>query len=404
MSGQIFISYRRDDASYPAGRLYDRLLVRLPNNHIFIDVDLDPGIDFVEAIETSVGSCDVLIAVIGNGWLLSSDKEGKRRLDNTEDFVRVEIATALKRNIRVIPILVDGASMPRSSDLPDDLKPLARRNAIEVSHNRFNADFGRLLVAIEAVLEKAEAERPEKKERLRGQGRENEGEHKLESKPREAIEREQSEAHRQEDAETAFDRGNAYFDKKEYDNAITGYTEAICLNLNFDWAYNNRGYAYYEKKEYDKAISDYTEAIQLDPNSDVFHNNRGHAYYDKKEYDMAINDCTEAIRLNPSNALVYGNRGHFFYEKQEYDMAIVDCTEAIRLDHNSGEFYNVRGNAYYAKNEYGKAISDYTEAIRLKPDFDTAYRNRGKVYESQGKFGKAKADFAKADKLERAGQ
>jgi transcription antitermination factor NusG len=159
MNRQIFISYRRDDAPYPAGRLYDRLLVRLPNNQIFIDVDLEPGIDFVEEIERSVGSCDVLIAVIGKRWLLSSVGKGKRRLENPEDFVRVEIATALKRNIRVIPVLVDGASMPRSGDLPDDLKLLARRNALEVSYNRFNADFGRLVAAIERALEQAPAER-----------------------------------------------------------------------------------------------------------------------------------------------------------------------------------------------------------------------------------------------------
>jgi hypothetical protein len=94
MSGQIFISYRRDDSATFAGRLYDRLLVRLPRSHIFLDVDLDPGIDFVEEIQRSVGSCDVLIAVIGRRWLLSSDEEGKRRLDKAEDFVRVEIATA----------------------------------------------------------------------------------------------------------------------------------------------------------------------------------------------------------------------------------------------------------------------------------------------------------------------
>jgi hypothetical protein len=144
MSGQIFISYRREDSSASAGRLYDRLLACLPKNQIFIDVDLDPGIDFFQAIEASVGSCDVLIAVIGKRWLLSPDEGGKRRLDNLEDFVRLEIATALERNIRVIPVLVDAASMPRSNDLPDDLKLLARRNALELSHNRFNADFGSL--------------------------------------------------------------------------------------------------------------------------------------------------------------------------------------------------------------------------------------------------------------------
>jgi hypothetical protein len=125
MSGHIFINYRRDDSSSAAGRLYDRLSSHFASNQIFIDVDnLAPGVDFVEAIEQSVGSCDVLIAVIGGRWLISSDEEGRRRLDNPDDFVRIEIATALKRGIRVIPVLVEGALMPRSRDLPDDLKSL----------------------------------------------------------------------------------------------------------------------------------------------------------------------------------------------------------------------------------------------------------------------------------------
>ena len=109
MSGQIFISYRRDDEKYAAGRLYDHLSQHFAKNQVFIDVDnLEPGVDFIDAIEASVGSCDALIAVIGKRWLTSSDQKGKRRLDNPEDFVRLEVATALKRNIRVIPVLVDG--------------------------------------------------------------------------------------------------------------------------------------------------------------------------------------------------------------------------------------------------------------------------------------------------------
>ena len=82
MSGQIFISYRRDDSSAWAGRLSDRLSSHFPSNQIFMDVDtIEPGIDFVEAIEESVGSCDVLIAVIGTRWLNSSNSAGKRRLE-----------------------------------------------------------------------------------------------------------------------------------------------------------------------------------------------------------------------------------------------------------------------------------------------------------------------------------
>jgi hypothetical protein len=90
MSGQIFISYRRDDASFPAGRIYDHLMKSFPRNQIFMDVDnLDPGVDFVEAIESSVGSCEVFVAVIGRRWLTSVDEKGRRRLDNPTDFVRL---------------------------------------------------------------------------------------------------------------------------------------------------------------------------------------------------------------------------------------------------------------------------------------------------------------------------
>ena len=100
-----------------------------------MDVDaIRPGFDFVDVIEFAVQQADVLLAVIGTSWLHSIDSNGNRRLDNPEDFVRREIASALESNIRVIPVLVEGAQMPRSIDLPDDIKPLARRNAIEISH------------------------------------------------------------------------------------------------------------------------------------------------------------------------------------------------------------------------------------------------------------------------------
>ena len=201
MSGKIFINYRRDDASHLAGRLYDRLAAHFPKKQIFIDVDnLDPGVDFVEAIEQSVGSCDVLIAVIGKRWL-TSEAEGSRRLDNPDDFVRLEIATALKRNIRVIPVLVDDASMPRASELPDDLKSLVRRNAVEVSHTRFSADSERLIAALERVFEKTAAEQREReeKERLEVQRRrETELKERLEAERRQKEETDRLETEQRE--------------------------------------------------------------------------------------------------------------------------------------------------------------------------------------------------------------
>ena len=123
--GRIFISYRRADSAGYAGRIYDRLTAHFGEDAVFMDVDtIEAGVDFVEVLQNAVQSCDVLVALIGRGWLDIKDAAGKRRLDNPEDFVRIEIAAALSRDIRVIPVLVDGASMPRSTELPDNLKPL----------------------------------------------------------------------------------------------------------------------------------------------------------------------------------------------------------------------------------------------------------------------------------------
>src|SRR5271165_4894693 len=228
MSGQIFISYRRDDASFPAGRIYDHLVTRFPQNQVFMDVDnLDPGIDFVEAIEGSVGSCEVLVAVIGQRWLTSADEKGRRRLDNPNDFVRLEVATALKRGIRVIPVLVERALVPESDQLPDDLKALGRRNALEISHNRFNTDVARLVKAIEGVLEKVEAERKQReKERLEAEQREKE---RLEAEQREKdrLEAEQREKDRLEAEQREKDRLEA--EQREKDRLAAEQRENVRL-------------------------------------------------------------------------------------------------------------------------------------------------------------------------------
>ncbi len=150
---RIFISYRREDAAYPAGWLFDRLADRFGKDHVLKDVDsIQLGDDFVEVITSAVESCNVLLAVIGKQWLTITDEDGLRRLNNPNDFVRLEIEAALARNIRVIPILVEGAQMPRPDQLPASLAKLARRNALEVSPNRFASDTGRLLTVLERTL------------------------------------------------------------------------------------------------------------------------------------------------------------------------------------------------------------------------------------------------------------
>jgi TIR domain-containing protein/carboxypeptidase family protein len=147
----IFICYRREDSIAYAGRLYDRLAARFDPDHVFMDVDtVEPGEDFVEVIEKKIAGCRALIAVIGKGWLGAAGDGGTRRLDDPEDYVRKEIATALKGNVRVIPVLVGGAVIPRSMDLPEDIKALARRNAIEISDTAFHQGLARLIETLES--------------------------------------------------------------------------------------------------------------------------------------------------------------------------------------------------------------------------------------------------------------
>ena len=155
MSGGVFICYRREDSAGFAGRIYDRLRNSLGHDGVFIDVDNIPaGHDFVDVLSERVGRCDALIAVIGRKWLASADKGDRRRLDDPDDFVRIEIQAALERNVPVIPVLVDGAAMPQADELPRAIKRLARRQGIEISHNRFDSDAERLTDALARIAER----------------------------------------------------------------------------------------------------------------------------------------------------------------------------------------------------------------------------------------------------------
>jgi len=155
--GRIFLSYRRADSRYATRSIYDRLVVHFGEDAVFMDVDtIQAGLDFVDVLQREVQSCDVLVAVMGQRWLNIKDEEGNRRLENPEDFVRIEIATALERDIRVIPVLLDGVMMPRSTELPENLKMLARRNALQVKHDSFGSDLYRLTKQLELALRAAE--------------------------------------------------------------------------------------------------------------------------------------------------------------------------------------------------------------------------------------------------------
>lgn len=150
---RIFINYRRQDSEGYVGRLYDHLSRHFDSDALFLDVDsIPPGVDFVEFLDEAVANCDVLLAVIGPGWTSAADDDGERRILREDDFVRIEIASALRQKKVVIPLLVGGAKMPRAADLPDDCSGLVRRNAVELSHTRFSADIDRLAESVRQTV------------------------------------------------------------------------------------------------------------------------------------------------------------------------------------------------------------------------------------------------------------
>src|SRR5580704_11287946 len=153
MAGKIFINYRREESIGTAVHLHDRLARTFGRKSLFMDVDRIPaGVDFVDHLNKQVAVCDVFLALIGPNWLEAKDERGRRRLDNPDDFVTVEIAAALARDIRVIPVLLDGARLPAADELPSGLKPLVRRHAVEVRNLQFGRDADALAQRIREAL------------------------------------------------------------------------------------------------------------------------------------------------------------------------------------------------------------------------------------------------------------
>lgn len=150
MRSKIFVSYRRNDSPSATGRLQDALVQHFGDESVFVDVkDLVDGTKYRDAIDAALGSCSVMLVVIGPRWVDARDAEGRRKLDLEADIVRHEIRSAFARGIPVIPLLVEGAALPREQDLPDELRPLRDHQARELEYERWAADSRELLRVLE---------------------------------------------------------------------------------------------------------------------------------------------------------------------------------------------------------------------------------------------------------------
>jgi tetratricopeptide (TPR) repeat protein len=441
MLDKIFINYRREDSISTAGRLHDRLAQTFGQNNIFMDVDHIPaGVDFVMHLNDKVATCKIFLAVIGPHWLDAKDEAGQRRIHQPEDFVAVEIAAALDRNIRVIPVLVDGATVPRASELPDSLKPLARRQAVELRQLHFGRDADALIKRVREALNdgsdrtylrraavagvaaavlllvgwiglistntlmwppwaetrvgndaktRTDAEarhgldeatvKAEQEGQARAAAEAAEAKRKADDAERQAKQERQARAAAEAEAAEAKRKADeAELQAKQERQARAAAEQAAQQQLIALKAEQDR-------KQAQSAAEARYSTLMSQANTD---SNTGN-------YDSAIATFGEAIRLNPNDALAFYSRGLVYGKKGDNDHAIADYNEAIRLDAKNALAFRNRGLAHEKKGNNDQAIADFSEAIRLDPNDAVAFNSRGVVYGMKGDYERAIADFNK---------
>ncbi len=200
--------------------------------------------------------------------------------------------------------------------------------------------------------------------------------------------------------ENYWNKGLGFIAQKNWEGAITAFTNAIEQKPKDAKAYKNRGVAYAEKGDFDLAIIDFTEAIKISDDYADAYANRGSVYVDKGEFDRAIEDFNKAIELDSNHVLAYTCRGIAYGKKEEFDRAIEDFNKAIELDSNNSVAYNNRGVAYEKKKEPERALANHNKAIELDPNNADAYNSRGVIYLGKREFDLALKDFNKVLELD----
>lgn len=420
---KIFISYRRADSRAHTGRLYDRLVAAFGESNVFMDVNnnnIPLGRDFRDVLRDSVAACDVLLALIGRSWLNIADENGTRRLENPNDFVRIEVESALQRHdCLVIPVILDHASIPDAEELPDSLRELAYKNAAIVRDDPdFHPDVNKIIQAIQSLQSGVQVSTA-----LSAPA--------TPSTPfniHDAIDRYHAafDTKHWEQARTilneirassariprTFDldahESDLWVELENYDReseytVIRRMTKAANPNVKRIWEalqtfwdsypdydpddlarfrpltaqeYFARGEEARLNEDYHAAIADFTEAIRLDPTFATAYNNRGFAYQKIGHQEGANADFTEAIRLNPLHANAYNNRGAFYNTKKDYTRALADLNEAIRLNPYYANAYAHRGHSYFGMGDYARALADYETALRYDASHPYAEQDR----------------------------
>ena len=345
---KLFISYRREDSAGIVGRIRDRLAREFGATNVFFDVDTIPfGVDFRAHIEKTIATCDAALVVIGPRWLTAVDDQRRRRLDNVGDFVRLEVEAALARDIPVVPLLVDGATIPKASQIPASMADLTNRNGIPVRHDPdFHTDLDRLIRGLEQPATGA-PDKPLRASTTPARKASTTPARKASTAPaRKAPPKRDPEKPVDGDPPVAGPAQRKADVPVSRQSVVRADTPAIDAVL----ARQSQSVGWFARQ---KAAVAYDRAVARERKGDL---------------DAAIVYATKAIEADPKHATAFWFRGGVRKKQGNIDGAITDYTEAFRLDPRYALALYDRGRLREEQGDLAGAADDYARCLELAPD------------------------------------
>ncbi len=365
---RIFISYRREDEPGYALALARDLTVHFGADEVFKDVDtLRPGTDFVERIDEAVASAQVLIALIGREWM-GTDSQGLSRIHQPKDFVRLEVGSALKRNIRVVPVLVRDARMPEEGELPEDLSALTRRHALELDDAMWAAGVERLVSTIKRCMAEPQTTQPESETRSSA-----------------TLNQEGVTSPKQPASQSALiDAGRDHRQASRYDEALASLEQALTLDPKSVEAWSERGWTYRELKRHDEALASFEQVAMLAPRSAAALCDRAWGYAGVGRKDEALASFEHALRIDAKLAPALRGRGFAFLTLGRYEEALASFEQALAQYPEDVLALTGRGLAFEKMWRFDEALASYEQALKLSPD-DSDALARARVLKGSGR-------------------
>lgn len=415
---RIFISYRRSDSIAIAGRIHDKLETAFGDENVFKDVDdIPPGVDFRQVLDHEVGACDVLLVIIGKTWPYVTNADGKLRLQDPDDFVRIEVESGLKRDdVLTIPVLVDNAPMPKPDDLPASLRDLTYRNAVILRHDPdFNRDISRLIEYIQNYGRKQQA-RPALLQRLpivaatviivgilgllifsqlgnpapatspTPNERNNTTTGIIPNTPLAQVATNTPITPTTLNAD--INSARAQFEAGHYDEALRHYTLALRDDLQNPLIYLERARVHEALEDYAAAEHDAQQAVTLDADNGEAHYLLGLYRYHQGQYREALDPLQQAADLLTS-AAPYILLGDAYSADYEYEEARDAYEQALTRDNNNAEIHVNLARVYGQLEAYDKQWQQLDFALALNPDFAEAHAMRGYLYYARGDYEQA---------------